>query len=203
MKTGKRIGLILLAAGGSRRLGRPKQLLEYEGLPLLRRTTEAAIGSMCDPVVVVLGAESERCAEVLAGLRVEMVCNPQWADGMAGSIRMGLDALAAKVPDAEATVLCLCDQPHLSSSVLDSLVNTHLRTAKPIVASEYNGAPGAPALFASSHFSDLRSLSGDEGARRLFRRFPADLVTVPFPGGAHDVDTMDDYRRLTGDAIFV
>lgn len=192
----KRIGLILLAAGGSRRLGHPKQLLEYEGRTLLRRAAMAACGSRCDPIVIVLGAEYDRCMGELAGLPTRAVLNPQWSEGIAGSIRLGLTALLEDVPEIEAAVLCLCDQPHLSSAVLNTLVSAYLGTGKSIVASKYNDTLGAPALFDVSRFPDLLKLSGDEGARRLFTRMPEEVVAVPFSEGAHDVDTPEDYRRL-------
>ncbi|MHA3770224.1 nucleotidyltransferase family protein [Verrucomicrobiota bacterium sgz303538] len=190
------IGLILLAAGGSRRLGQPKQLLAFEGRTLLRRAAEAACGSICRPVVVVLGAEYERCTQELVGLPATIVLNPHWSEGMAGSIRIGLDFLIGHAPQTAAAVLCLCDQPHLTGAILDALVSTYIATAKPIIASEYDGVLGAPALFAASFFTDLRALRGEEGARRLFKRASDEVATVSFEGGKYDVDTLDDYQRL-------
>ncbi len=195
------VGLILLAAGGSRRLGEPKQLLEFAGRTLLRRAVETAVSSCCRPVVVVLGAEAERCAAELQDLPVRIALNARWNDGMAGSVRAGLDALLAEEPNAAAAVLCLCDQPQLTAAVLDAITVAHLTTGQPIVASTYRSVLGAPALFAANRFAELRELVGDEGARRLFARHPDEVAVVPFPGGDNDVDTPADRTALLRNAL--
>jgi molybdenum cofactor cytidylyltransferase len=190
------IGLILLAAGGSKRLGRPKQLLRVDGQALIRHATQAALGSRCRPVVVVLGAATTECLAQIADLPVCTVLNDRWEEGMAGSIQAGLDALLAEAPQITSVIVCLCDQPRLTSFVLDALIAAHLETGKPVVASAYGGVLGAPALFAASCFPELRALTGDQGARRLFNSRPGDVATVPFEGGAADIDTEADLDYL-------
>jgi molybdenum cofactor cytidylyltransferase len=190
------VGLILLAAGGSARLGRPKQLLEYEGKTLLRRAVETALASKCRPVVVVLGAEAEVCAKVLQGLPVGIVVNEGWQEGLASSIRVGLAALEKESPGVEAVILSVADQPQLTPALLDSLIEQQRATGKKIVAAQYAGVPGPPALFCASLFPQLQTLQGDEGARRVLLTNPDEVVLVPFPDGALDVDTPEDFAKL-------
>jgi CTP:molybdopterin cytidylyltransferase MocA len=121
------VAAIVLAAGASTRLGegRSKQLLRYQGRTLLRHSVEQALASACRPVIVVLGAEVERCQRELAGLDVHVTINPAWADGMGSSIRAGMTALVTAAPDARAVVITLCDQPLVGSAFLDRLVQRY------------------------------------------------------------------------------
>lgn len=190
------VGLILLAAGGSARLGQPKQLLEYQGKTLLRRAVETALASQCRPVVVVLGAESELCGKTLAGLAVKIAVNEDWKSGLSSSIRAGLATLEKETPAVAAAILSVADQPHLTPDLLDSLIESQSKTGKKIVAAQYAGVPGPPVLFERSLFLQLKKLSGDEGARRVLKANPDEVVLVPFPEGSLDVDTGGDYQRL-------
>src|SRR5688572_23429555 len=131
------IGIIVLAAGGSLRLGKPKQLLEYEGKSLLRRSVEAAVEfeSEGENVVVVLGFEADKLAKEVNDLPVSIALNKRWADGMSSSIREGLSTLLETNPGVAAVVVMLCDQPFVNEKTITSLVNTYQSSGKPIVAS--------------------------------------------------------------------
>ena len=194
------VALLLLAAGGSTRMGRPKQLLEYGGQPLLRHSVEQALASRCRPVVVVLGADADACRAVIDDLPVQIVLNHDWAQGMGSSIRAGMSALAAgetgeSVP--EAVLIALCDQPLISSAFLDALVQLHVEQHAPMVAASYDNRPGVPALFARALFPRLAALDGQAGAKALLQAADgAHLLTIPAPQAAVDVDTPDDYARL-------
>jgi molybdenum cofactor cytidylyltransferase len=192
----EQIGVVLLAAGGSTRLGRPKQLLDYNGQPLLWRAVETALASRGRPVVVVLGAHAEACAEALHGLAVRIVVNPNWRDGLASSIRVGIEELERENKRVAAAILGVADQPLLSVEILNELAERHVRDGAAMVAAEYGGKLGVPALFAASYFERLKMLRGDEGARQLLRENANAVVRVPFPGGAVDVDTPADAARL-------
>ncbi len=192
------VGAVILAAGASTRLGRPKQLLMVGGQTLLRRVVNAALASACAPVVVVLGAHAARIAPEVAGTGVIVAENPDWAAGMASSIRVGLAALTANAPasDLDAALFLVCDQPHVSSPLLNALIERYETTAAPIAACAYGGGLGVPALFARELFGELASLSGAEGARAVIMRHAPTVARVDFSEGALDIDTDADYRRL-------
>ncbi|HEV7732058.1 MAG TPA: nucleotidyltransferase family protein [Candidatus Binatia bacterium] len=191
-----RVALVVLAAGGSSRMGQPKQLLPYRGTSLLRHAATEAVASRCRPVTVVLGHAAERLAPEIADLPVRTVVNRVWTTGMASSIRTGIETVLDVDPGAEAAVLMLCDQPLVSAPLLDALVNTWRSTGRSIVASDYGGGLGVPAIFARCWFDDLRCLRGDVGAKAMLRTHAAHVALVPFPGGAIDVDSPADHARL-------
>ncbi|HZI08954.1 MAG TPA: nucleotidyltransferase family protein [Myxococcus sp.] len=186
------VGVVLLAAGGSSRLGRPKQLVTYQGTSLARRAAEAAVAAACGPVVVVLGAHREAVAAELAGLPVHTVAHEGWAAGPGGSLQAGLRSL----PEVAAAVCMLCDQVRVDAAHLKALVETWRRTGASIVASAYEGTRGVPALFSRAVFPELEALGPGEGARRVIAHEPSRVAEVPLPGGGEDVDTAEDLARL-------
>ncbi|HEY9608778.1 nucleotidyltransferase family protein [Allocoleopsis sp.] len=190
------VGLIVLAAGASTRMGTPKQLLTYRGCSLIRHITEVAISSVCQPIVVVLGANSERIQPEVSQLPVHIVENQQWEVGMSSSIRVGLQALLAMNPSLEAVAIALCDQPFVSSQTLDRIIEAYRVTGQPIIASEYAGTLGVPALFSHTLFSDLIALKSTEGAKKLIKKHIQQVLTVPFPEGEVDIDTPNDYEQF-------
>jgi molybdenum cofactor cytidylyltransferase len=190
------IGLMILAAGASTRMGTPKQLLAYRGCTLILHVAEVAITSVCQPIVVVLGANAEQIKPEISQLPVHIVENQQWADGMSSSIRVGLEALLAVNQNLEAVAIALCDQPFVSSQTLDRIVEAYRFTGKPIIASEYAGTLGVPVLFSRSLFSELMALKSNEGAKQLIKRHIHEVFSVPFPEGSIDIDTPTDYEQL-------
>lgn len=175
-------------------MGSPKQLLHYRGESLVRRAVKTAVESMCDRVVVVIGNDAQRVRHELDALPVSAIENHNWRAGMSSSVRAGMEELAKD--DLDAVILMLCDQPFVTAGVLNNLVATHLRTGKPIVASSYEGAQGAPAFFSRELFDQLNSLTSDEGARRIILKYPQSVATVVFPEGAFDVDTPHQYELI-------
>ncbi len=183
------IGAAVLAAGASRRLGRPKQLLGYRGTTLLRAVAGEICESRCDRVAVVLGAHAGWIAPTLAGLPVAQVANVLWSEGIASSIRCA--AGWAMRAACDALVLAVCDQPRLTAAHVDALIAAHHETGG-AVASCYGDRPGVPAIFPARDYPRLCALTGDEGARRLLRA----AHQVDWPDGAHDVDTPGDGAAL-------
>ena len=187
--------IILLAAGASARLGRPKQLLAYQGQTLLRRAAETAVAAAGGaPVVVVTGARHEELLPELAGLPVQVVRCSEWERGMGASLKTGLAALATAAP-AAVTVL-LCDQPHVTPALLEQLAAAHAATGQPIVASTYAGTRGVPVLFGAQMLPLLRQLPDSAGAAALLKQHPELVATVAFAAGAVDVDTEAQYAAL-------
>ncbi len=186
---------IVLAAGPSSRLGQPKQLLTVDGESLLRRTSRLALEAGFSPVVVVLGSEAPKFEPELRNLNVQTVLNPTWQDGMASSLKSGLTAIEALNPITADLLVLVCDQPKLSQTILQALLDKHQSSKAQITASSYAGTRGVPAIFSQTIFRELADLRGDQGARRIIARDPQRVETVDFPGGADDIDTERDLHR--------
>ena len=186
---------MLLAAGGSRRLGRPKQLVRYRGRPLLLHAVRAARGALPDaPLIVVVGAEALRMRLMIRRARCEarVVMNAQWQEGMATSLRVGIAAVGRTT---KAVAVLVADQPLVDAVAITRLVDAwRRRPARPAAAS-YEGRAGVPAVLPRSHWQALRRLRGDEGARALLRAGAA-ITLVDMPEAGIDVDTPADVRRL-------
>lgn len=185
---------IVLAAGRSTRLGQPKQLLPYQGRPLLAWALAAMSASVVDNTYVVLGHEAERVQrEVeLAGVRV--IHNARYAEGLSTSLQAGLAALGAEV---EAAVIAVGDQPLLGPDAIDAVVAAYRDTGAALVAADYGDHQGTPMLLARSLWPAAQQITGDQGARALLRAHPEGVVTVPVaPTAGVDVDTWDDFEQL-------
>ncbi|MGH9941012.1 MAG: nucleotidyltransferase family protein [Pyrinomonadaceae bacterium] len=196
------VGAVILAAGSSSRMGSPKQTLQYRGESLLRRAALAALGAAgCRPVIVVTGANTEMSRRELDGLDVREVLNTRWETGMASSVRAGVEGLVSADPDAVAAVFMLCDQPHVTADVISGLVAAHRATGRPVVASTYGGSFGVPAVFDRTLFGELAGLEGAAGAKQVIKRHASEAHFLPFDEGEVDVDTPDDFLRLTTEDV--
>ena len=191
-----KIGGLLLAAGGSTRLGRPKQLIGFQGKTLIRRAAETLLESACDPVVIVLGASAKHLLAEINDLSVTICTNHEWEDGMSSSIKTGLAELLEIDSKLDAAVITLCDQPFVTSTDIDSLITEYRSGCQAIVASVYNGTVGVPALFSKDHFVKLASLTGDQGARKIIRDHPGDVRTIAIEHAAYDIDTDADLAQI-------
>lgn len=188
--------IIILAAGSSSRMGRPKQLLPYMGKSLLSHSVDIANDADAKPVIVVLGANAALLEKEIDEKKVHIVVNNEWQEGMASSIRCGLNTLLHIAPSSGAAILMVCDQPFVSASLLNELISQQKNTGKLIVASQYQNTVGPPALFDKIIFPELMELKGDAGARKIVERHSNDTTTVSFTGGNIDIDTEADYRSL-------
>lgn len=191
------IGILILAGGSSRKLGTPKQLVEFNGVSLLRRAVETALSCECKRVLVVLGSRAEEIRKEISNLPVETVVNDEWKGGIGTSLRKGLTKLTESDPDLSAAIIMLSDQPFVDENTVQSLIDVYRTSGKPIVAAEYDGVLGVPSLFDREVFPELLALEGDAGARVVIRQSdPARVAGVPAPEAAFDVDTPEDQERL-------
>ncbi|MBK9528761.1 MAG: nucleotidyltransferase family protein [Acidobacteria bacterium] len=194
-----KIGGLILAAGGSSRLGRPKQLVHFQGKTLIRNAAETLVDSSCDSIVVVLGAEIDGSTSEIADLPINICINHNWQTGMSSSIKAGLKELVKLEGNLSAVVVTLCDQPHITTENIDQLV-TEFQQANPrIVAAQYGETVGVPALFSKELFNDLLKLKGDKGARQLIRDNLPFVERIEIEKAAIDIDHPDDADRLLPD----
>ncbi|WDD36666.1 nucleotidyltransferase family protein (plasmid) [Nostoc sp. UHCC 0926] len=190
------IAIMILAAGASTRMGTPKQLLLYQGRSFLQYITEMAIASVCQPVVVVLGANAEQIHPQIKQLPVRVVKNLDWACGMSTSIKSGIELLNNLPQKIEAVVITLCDQPFVSHQIINQLVDAYYSEKKPIITCEYAGTLGVPSLFSQIFFSELAALKETSGAKKVINNNLNEVFSIPFPLGNIDIDTPKDYKQL-------
>ena len=188
----------MLAAGSGSRFGGGKLLEPFGGRPLIAATLSGLRGAPVDEIIVVVGAEGERLRSITAAYETRTIENPDWAEGMSTSVRVGLRACRS---DARAAVVCLADQPLVGAVAVERLVEAFEQGATVTVAT-YGGEMRNPVLFARGVWPLLlREMSGDRGAR-VFLKHHREIVTevscddVADPA---DVDTVEDLRRLEGD----
>ena len=192
-------GIILLAAGQSARLGKPKQLLNYKGKTLLAHSLQIAIETQLQPIVTVLGANLDTLKQSIEPINTTIVINQEWSEGMASSIRCGIEELVKIAPSIAGIIIMVCDQPYVTAKLLTDLVEKYKYSLKPIIASSYNNNIGTPALFDKTIFALLLSLKGDSGAKKIMKSNPDWVETVNFPFGEIDIDTSLDYELLMKD----
>jgi molybdenum cofactor cytidylyltransferase len=195
MNPDESFAILILAAGASQRMGRPKQLLEVAGQPMIQIAVGAALATAAHPVIVVLGANHEETARALSPSKVHCTVNPNWREGMGASLRHGMQTLTQLAPDCAAVIVMLADQPGLGPAHLAQLVDRHRASRRPVVATDIQGLVQPPALFARQWFPRLAASSGDRGARALLQDAAAEIETVRLDALV-DIDTPEDYRRF-------
>jgi molybdenum cofactor cytidylyltransferase len=197
------IGAIILAAGSSSRLGRPKQLLKLAGQTLIRRAALAAAGGGCAPVCVVIGANADAVRPELADLSLTIAVNERWQSGIGGSLGVGLATLLQVNVAMDGVAVLIADQPALTADVVQSLLKAWLNSGRPIAASEYAQTLGPPCCFSRAMFPAIAGVADDQGAKHLLVASTGlSVCHVHWPDGAMDVDTETDWRRaVSGDYL--
>lgn len=190
------VGIVLLAAGGSSRMGSSKQLLRIGGRTLVRNAAETALATGCDPIVVVLGAEAATVRAELAGLPLWLIENTRWSEGVGSSIRTGIELL--EQTEVDAALLMVCDQPLITSADLSRLIAVSAAHPGEIIAS-YADQAGAPALFPRQWFTLLMELRGDQSPRHLMLRNATVVRRVSLDSPHLDIDTRESWSSFLGD----
>jgi molybdenum cofactor cytidylyltransferase len=200
-KRAEGVAAIILAAGQSRRMGGPNKLLaRFDGKPLVRLIAERALASEAEHVIVVSGHRAAEIAQALEGLAVTLVHNPDFAEGLATSLKAGL---AAVPEDAGGALVLLADMPGITTAVIDRLIGAFLARSGPaIVLPTVGGKRGNPVLWSREFFPELMEVSGDSGARHILARHEEAVERVEIGAAAGlDVDTPEAMREAGGAVV--
>ena len=194
---------IILAAGSARRMGRPKQLLPFQGKPLLAHVICQAKAAGLFPLILVLGHEADRIQAALPGLKVPMVLNKAFDTGMASSVIAGLNRLEQTGTQPKGALFLLGDQPLVSAALIEQIVTEAGRHSGKIIVPSFNGNQGNPVYMDRQFFADLMQLDGDIGGRALMQQHPGAVheMAVSDPSVLRDLDTPEDYDALCRDAL--
>jgi molybdenum cofactor cytidylyltransferase len=194
----KKVAVIILAAGGSVRMGQPKILLEWKGKPLIWHAVQKAKHADLDPVVVVLGSVIQPAINEIREFGVTIIENPEWKNGQSTSLKSGILALP---DDVDAAIVMLADQPFIPGELLKSEKELFLSQQASIVAPRIDKRPSTPVLFARKYFEELTSsISGDQGGRTLLSKYPVTWLDDYPVDLFRDIDTFSDYQNLRSEA---
>lgn len=196
LKQGTHYNIIILAAGASTRMGQPKQLLQYNEASLIQHAIDEALAAGAQKVLVVLGAGAEKISEQINKRQANILYNKNWEEGMASSIREGVQQSVLLSANVDAVILMVCDQPYVNAALLRNIVSRHVESGKQIVASQYKDTLGTPVLFQKSFFPELLKLKGDTGAKAILMDNKDQVEPVRFPLGDIDIDNQADYEML-------
>ncbi len=192
-KSKQKISVLILAAGGSSRFGALKQLLEYNGKSLLKRSVETALSLDCHEVIVVHGPKAKKCQRELTTYNIENITNEDWESGLSSSLRLGLKSAS---PGIKAILILLCDQPLVQQQQLENLIETWTKEQEKLVAAEYGTTIGVPAIIPENYFNEIKKLTGDKGAKKILTENKSHVVLVPMPDAEFDIDTNQDFSEL-------
>lgn len=189
------ISIIILAAGASRRMGLPKQLLPLGDKPLVWQTACQACHSKADQVLVVTGAYASQVEAALCGIPLKIVYNPSWAEGQAESVKAGVNALEQQ---SKAAIFLPADQPFVTAELLNRLIEAYNAGQASMIAPVYNNCRSTPVLFDLKWREEILSLTGDHGARKLLDTFPGEVTYIPVDEECllMDADTPAEYEAL-------
>lgn len=189
-----KIAILILAAGNSSRMGKTKQLLPYKNATLLEWAIEQAQKSVAKNVFCVLGANKEVIEKQLTSNAIETIYNPNYKDGLSTSIVKGIEFLLNY--NFDSVLIMLADQPHVTSEYLNSLIEASKNNPSKLIASNYQGSVGVPAIFPKNYFNDLLDLKGDKGAKNFLLQQNNNVIKVNSTQNLLDIDTSEDYQHL-------
>jgi molybdenum cofactor cytidylyltransferase len=186
---------LILAAGSSSRLGRPKQLLKYRRKTLIENAVSTVLSAGISQVYVVLGSDFEMIKDTISYLPVNIIHHENWQEGIGSSIRTGVSFIE-NGNHADAILIMLCDQPKVNSDHLKTLIQCYLKQKRSIIATGYGQQAGVPALFDRKIFPSLKELKGDSGAKSIISKNSGNVFAVNFELAGIDIDTPEDLMNL-------
>lgn len=191
------ISAIILAAGESKRMGQPKQLLPFRGSTLLGQIVENLLQSQAAETIVVLGSQAEKIIPQIAGEPVKIVVNQGFEQGMSSSIKCGLSHISEA---ADGVMIVLGDQPLIEKETIDLLIERHRQSERGIILPVYKGIRGHPVIFKMKYKDELMRLTGDIGGKQIVERHPSDVleVEVDYESVVISIDAESDYQSLVG-----
>ncbi|HMC01970.1 MAG TPA: nucleotidyltransferase family protein [Flavobacteriaceae bacterium] len=190
------IAILILAAGESKRMGTPKQLLKWKNTTLLGHTIQVS-ETLNLKTFVVLGANFEEIKNSISSRSIQILNHENWKNGLGSSIAFGVDYIFKNELDIEAILIVLADQPLINSEYLNSMISVFEKGKNQIIASSYkDGKKGVPVLFDKIYFKELAQLSNDKGAKRLIEKYTDKVVLLNAESMVSDIDTLEDYNGL-------
>jgi molybdenum cofactor cytidylyltransferase len=191
-----KIPVLLLAAGGSSRMGQPKQLLAWGNESLIEHQIKTLIETG-NPVNVILGFNSNLIIPLIEKYKANIYINPDWESGMGSSISFGIQQIMHKYTHAKGVLICLLDQPLVTASFLKRMIDAWQPGDQQIVASRsVSGWTGVPVLFDKYYFHDLLEVENDQGAKKIIQQYEKNVILVDAGELIEDMDTFDSYQQL-------
>ena len=188
--------ILLLAAGKSARMGKPKQLLPVAETTLIELAIKTALNAKVAGLYCVLGANYDKIREKISKYPVEIVENIAWEIGLGKSIAVGTSAVLKNEPETEGILILLSDQPGVDSLYLEKMISTFEDRPGTIIVSDYSGFYGVPAIFPTAYFDQLQELNEDNGAKELLNSGKLPIIAVKSPEKLGDIDTPADYEQF-------
>ena len=197
MTSAPNIAIVILAAGASKRMGKPKQLLKWGEGTLICHSIKIASEVNPKNIYIVLGAHFEFIKNNIETSNVTILNNIHWEKGLGTSIACAVEHLQNSKSNVDGVLITLCDQPLITSDFLKLLVSKFQSGKNQIIATSYgNEKPGVPALFDKIYFNELMALSDDQGAKAILKKYENQVVSVLPPEKNVDLDTKEDYTNL-------
>ena len=190
------VSVIILAAGNASRMGKAKQLLPYKGTTLLGHAIEIAEASLANSTHCVVGAHSEAILKETTHPEVIFIANSNWASGLSTSIVAAVRHIVSAKDGTQALLITLADQPKISSTYLNTMIQLHEKHPETIIASDYAESLGVPALFPKNYWNALLQLKGDKDAKEFLNAHKAQAIAMNAVEFLFDIDTPEDYQQL-------
>jgi molybdenum cofactor cytidylyltransferase len=192
------LAILILAAGGSSRLGQAKQLLPFGEYTMLNRIVDVALQSKIGNIYVVLGASYDEVKSSIVNSSVHVIYNKNWANGLSTSIVAGVKEILQQAPTTQGILIMLADQVLILPTHINQVVQVFLAENCDIVYADYKSDYGPPAIFGIKTFNELLSLEMDQGAKKLIKSDMYKVASVIIQEGKYDIDTTSDYEQIKG-----